>query len=82
MYHPVTGARKHFDQLKWREHTKWDTGMGNRMGWLTKGIGMCMTDGTGTMFYIKRSQVLSGKKVIYTNAICDCRPLKYDPYQV
>ena len=82
MYHPVTGACKNVDQLKQQEPTKWDTGMRNKMGRLTKWIGTCMIDGTDTMFYIKGSQVPAWKKVTYANAIWDFPLLKDNPYWI
>jgi hypothetical protein len=82
MYHPVTGMRENYDQLKKREPDRWNRSMANEMGRLAQGVGTRMKSGTDTTYFIKRNQVPKGKKVTYANAICDYRPLKDDPYRV
>jgi len=56
--------------------------MGNELGRLAQGVGTRMPHGTDTIFFIPKSQLPTGRKVTYANAICDHRPLKTEPYRV
>jgi len=76
MYHPITGNRENFDQLKEQDPERWEKGMGNEMGRLAQGIGPRMKEG------IQKYQVPTCNKVACANAICYYCLLKDDPYRV
>ena len=56
--------------------------MSNELGGLDSAVGDIIKYGTDTIFFIHKHQVHTGRKATYDNAICDYRPLKYDPYCV
>ena len=37
---------------------------------------------TNTIEFIKKEKLPTGHKVTYANFVCDCRPLKSEPYRV
>ena len=52
------------------------------MGRLAQCVGTRTKSGNRNIFFIKRNQVPSGRKIIYTNPVCDYLPLNDDSYYV
>ena len=63
------------------DSTIWCNSLGNELGRLAQGIGNRIV-GTNTIDFIRRSDVPIGKKVTYTNFICNKRPLKEESMRV
>ena len=56
--------------------------MSNELGRSDSGVGARIKSVTETIFFIHNHEVPTGRKATYANTVCDCRPLKYDPYRV
>jgi hypothetical protein len=56
--------------------------MANELGRLASGVGTRMPTGTNTIVFITNYQVPLDRKSTYTNAVCNYRPTKDDPWRV
>ena len=82
MFHPVTGSKENYNQLKKRDPDRWTTSMANELGRLASGVGTRMPTDTGAIFFIRRDQAPPGHTTTYANAICNFFPLKDNKYRV
>ena len=74
------GVRMRIDKLLQENRIVWGKSLSNELGRLTQGIRNIV--GNGAMEFIKISEVPKGKKVAYSNMVCDYRPTKEEKYRV
>jgi hypothetical protein len=85
---PISGNKESLDSLlKGDNATQWATSLANEFFRLSRGGGKTRapTDsitGTDTIFFISKQQVPAGKKVTYSNFLCDIKPLKKETHRV
>ena len=72
LYHLVTGAKESYDYLCTQDPFKWENSF-------SQGFGTRMKTGNKNIFFIPKSKIPSGRKIAYTNPVCDYRPWKDDP---
>ena len=82
IYHPLTGKKETYESLRAQNVSRWETSFANEIGRLAQGVGDRMPTGNNNLFFIHKHQVPQGKKITYSNPVCDYRPLKDDPYRV
>ena len=82
MYHPTTRKRETYKSLRAQDPDRWGTSFANEIGRLAQEVGDRMKTGNENIFFIKKNQVPTGRKVTYANPVCDYRPLKDDKYRV
>ena len=74
------GKKKSIDNLLQDDYIIWGCSITNELGRLSQGINNI--EGNNALLFIPKSEVPWGKKVRYTNMICDYRPLKKEKYRV
>ena len=82
IYHLVTSQRENYDKINLWYPNRWTNSISNEIGRLSSGVLYQIKYVTETIFIVPKHQVPAGMKVTYANAVCDNRPLKYDPYCV
>jgi hypothetical protein len=75
----ITGQSYEYGHLvtgKVTGHTTevWTQSFANELGQLANGVDTCIPEGTNTIFFIKRNQVPTDRKVTYGRIVCTVRP--------
>eukprot|EP00957_Ditylum_brightwellii_P089273 6798043-Ditylum_brightwellii.AAC.1 len=61
--------------------TTWISSTDNELGCLAAGI-PGQVEGSNTIGFIRKNAIPKGKKITYTNMVCDYKPLKEEKYRV
>jgi hypothetical protein len=59
----------------------WTQSFANELGQLANGVGTRIPEGTNTIFFIKRNQVPTDRKVTYGRIVCTIRPQKKETHR-
>ena len=78
------GKKVSLDKLITQQNTKeiWIKALNNELGRLSNGYKHNNIAGTQTLRFIKKQDVPNGRKITYSNFVCDVRPLKKEMYRV
>jgi hypothetical protein len=78
---PVTGQVQEYRHLvKGPDKAVWEKSFANKLGCLAQGVASCDINVTGTIFFIPKEKVPSGRRVTYGRIVSSIRPQKTETH--
>jgi hypothetical protein len=79
---PITGQVQEYRHLlQGPDAPTWTKSFANELGRLSQGAGTRMPSGTDTIWFIRKHQVPSDRKVTYRRIVATIRPQKAEPHR-